>query len=155
MPSAKVFNNYARFMMGVILLHKGEKEISELSGQYATYISHLLGIYEKAKALGCITEELAYQHVSFYQQLGRLEEARNLADKFCRETFPDSAQLWLLRASLEVRLVTRDSPSPPTKADLLSIFGLMKDVLPKISVSKAESLWIMVCYINIIKLSFF
>ncbi|KAF4372560.1 hypothetical protein F8388_027233 [Cannabis sativa] len=143
MPSAKVFDNYTRFMMDVILLQKGEKEILELSGPYATYISHLLGIYEKAKALGCITEDLAYQYVSFYLQLGRLDEARNLADKLCRETFLDSTRLWLLKASLEVRHVTRDSLSSPTKADLLSIFGLLKDVLPKISVSKAESLWIM------------
>lgn len=129
--------------MGVIDLRKGEEEISGLSGQNAYHISHLLGVYEKAETTGCITEDLAYQHISFYLQLGRLDEARKLADNFCREKFSDSTRLWLLKASLEVRHVTRDSLSP-TRADLLSIFGLMKDVLTKASVSEAESLWLMV-----------
>ncbi|PON35028.1 U3 small nucleolar RNA-associated protein [Parasponia andersonii] len=142
LPSATIFNIYSKFLMAVILLRKGEKEISGLSGQHATYVSYLLGVYEKAETIGCITEDLAYQHISFYLQLGRLDEARKLADKLCCEKFSDSIQLWLLKASLEVRHITRDSLSP-TKYDLLSIFGLVKDVLTKASVSKAGSLWLM------------
>ncbi|KAL5578821.1 hypothetical protein UlMin_011263 [Ulmus minor] len=142
LPSATMFNLYEKFLLGLIVPQKGENQNSDIDTQRATYVSHLLLVYEKAEKMGCITEDLACQHVSFYLQQGRLDEARKLAEKFCREKFSDSIQLWQLRVSLEIRHVTRDSPSP-SKADLLSVFGILKDILTKASVSKAESLWLM------------
>lgn len=143
-----MFNQYAKFFMGVTALLKGENKPSELTSQSASYISHLLRIYEKAETMGCIDEDLACQHISFYLQLGRLDEARKLAEKLCREKFSSSAQLCLLRVSVGVRHLTRDSTSP-SKAELLSIFELLKDALTRVSTSEAESLWLMVCSLHI------
>ncbi|XP_008227017.1 PREDICTED: U3 small nucleolar RNA-associated protein 6 homolog [Prunus mume] len=142
LPSAIMFNQYAKFFMGVTALLKGENKPSGLASQSASYISHLLRVYEKAETMGCIDEDLACQHISFYLQLGRLDEARKLAEKLCRENFSSSAQLCLLRVSVEVRHLTRDSISP-SKAELLSIFELLKDALTRVSTSEAESLWLM------------
>lgn len=146
-----MFNLYASFLRGVIASQKGEKESLGLSSQCATSISHLLVVYEKAETMGCITEDIACQHISFYLQLGRLEEARKLAERHCRERFSDSVKLWLLRVSVEIKHVTRDFPSP-SKADLLPIFELLKDVLTRAFASEAESLWLMVSYLDLIHL---
>lgn len=140
-----MFNLYAKFLMGVIAPQEEENQNSVLSSPTVDYISHLLTVYEKAETMGCITEDLACQHISFYLQLGRLDEARKLAEKLCSGKLSDSVQLWLLRVSIEIRSVTNDSPSP-SKADLLSIFELLRKVLTNVSISKAESLWLMVCY---------
>lgn len=140
-----MFNLYAKFLMGVIVPQEEENQNSVLSSPTVDYISHLLTVYEKAETMGCITEDLACQHISFYLQLGRLDEARKLAEKLCSGKLSDSVQLWLLRVSIEIRSVTKDSPSP-SKADLLSIFELLRKVLANVSISKAESLWLMVCY---------
>lgn len=142
-PSASVFDLYTKFLIGVIVPRKGEKEISGLSGQFTIFIPNLLKVFEKAETIGCLTENLACQHISFYLHLGRLDEARKLTEKFCHEKFSDSIRLWLLKASLEIRHMTRDSNSP-TKADLLSVYGLVKNVLAKASISEAEGLWLMV-----------
>lgn len=141
-PSAMMFNLYAKFLMGVIAPQEEENQNSVLSSPTVDYISHLLTVYEKAETMGCITEDLACQHISFYLQLGRLDEARKLAEKLCSGKLSDSVQLWLLRVSIEIRSITNDSPSP-SKADLLSIFELLRKVLTNVSVSKAESLWLM------------
>ncbi|XP_015866930.2 uncharacterized protein LOC107404490 [Ziziphus jujuba] len=142
LPSAVMYNLYVSFLRDIIASQKGEEGSLGLSSQCATSISHLLVVYEKAETMGCITEDLACQHISFYLQLGRLEEARKLAEKLCRERFSDSVKLWLLRVSVEIKHVTRNSPSP-SKADLLPIFELLKDVLTRASVSESESLWLM------------
>jgi U3 small nucleolar RNA-associated protein 6 len=136
-----MFNLYAKFLMGVIVPQEEENQNSVLSSP----TSHLLTVYEKAETMGCITEDLACQHISFYLQLGRLDEARKLAEKLCSGKLSDSVQLWLLRVSIEIRSVTKDSPSP-SKAALLSIFELLRKVLTNVSISKAESLWLMVRY---------
>lgn len=136
-------NFYTKFLMGVIVSTKGEKEISGLSGPFTTFIPNLFEVFEKAETMGCITEDLACQHISFYLQLGRLDEARKLAEKLCHEIFSYSIRLWLLKASLEIRQITRSSVSS-SKADLQSIYRLIKDVLTKAHISKAESLWLMV-----------
>ena len=140
-----MFNMYAKFLMGVIAPPEQENQNSLLPSDIVNYTSHLLMVYEKAETMGCITEDLACQHISFYLQLGQLDEARKLAEKLCNGKLSDSVQLWQLRVSIEVRCLTKDSPSP-SKADLLSIFELLTKVLTKAPISKAESLWLMVCY---------
>lgn len=141
-PSAMMFNMYAKFLMGVIAPPEQENQNSLLPSDIVNYTSHLLMVYEKAETMGCITEDLACQHISFYVQLGQLDEARKLAEKLCNGKLSDSVQLWQLRVSIEIRCLTKDSPSP-SKADLLSIFELLTKVLTKAPISKAESLWLM------------
>ncbi|KAG6695304.1 hypothetical protein I3842_09G091200 [Carya illinoinensis] len=138
-PSATMFNLYAKFLMGII---DPQKEKNQHSDHTVDYSSHLLMVYEKVETMGCITEDLACQHISFYLQLGRLDEARKLAEKYCSGNLSDSVQLWVLRVSIEIRCITKDSPSP-SKADLLSIYELLTKILKKVPVSKAESLWLM------------
>ncbi|KAG6695306.1 hypothetical protein I3842_09G091200 [Carya illinoinensis] len=139
-PSATMFNLYAKFLMGII---DPQKEKNQHSDHTVDYSSHLLMVYEKVETMGCITEDLACQHISFYLQLGRLDEARKLAEKYCSGNLSDSVQLWVLRVSIEIRCITKDSPSP-SKADLLSIYELLTKILKKVPVSKAESLWLMI-----------
>ncbi|KAF3455199.1 hypothetical protein FNV43_RR05647 [Rhamnella rubrinervis] len=138
----KHYRSLCKISFGCYCIPKGESKSLGLSSQCATSVSHLLMVYEKAATTGCITEDLACQHISFYLQLGRVEEARKLAEKLCRERFPDAVKLWELRCSVEIRHVTRDFPSP-SKADLLPIFELIKDALNRVSASEAESLWLM------------
>lgn len=146
-----MFDLYTKFLIGVIVPREGEKEISGLSGQFTTFIPNLLKVFEKAETIGCLTENLACQHISFYLHLGRLDEARKLTEKLCHEKFSDSIRLWLLKASLEIRQRTRDSISP-TKADLLSVYLLIKNVLAKASISEAEGLWLMVRHLYFLPL---
>ncbi|XP_077253913.1 U3 small nucleolar RNA-associated-like protein [Tasmannia lanceolata] len=135
-PSAKMFSFYARFWSDVII---PEREHSENS---ADFTSHLLKVYEKAESKGCMTEDLAHQYTSLFLQLGRLEEARQLAEKFCNGELSGAAKLWILRVSIEMKWVTMKSASL-SKDDLQSIFKLMECVSRKIAISEGESLWLM------------
>lgn len=139
-----MYDLYARFLLDIIAYQKGENGSLSVSSQYATSVSRLFMVYEKAQKTGCITEDLACQHISFYLQLGRVDEARKLAEKLCCERFLDSVKLCQLRVSVEIRQVTKNFPSP-SKASLLPIFELLKEVLARVSTSEAESLWLMVC----------
>ncbi|KAI9197765.1 hypothetical protein LWI28_004030 [Acer negundo] len=141
-PSAMMFNRYTKFLMDIIDPQVGENKDLEPSGHIEHYITHLLTVYEKAESIGCLTEDIACKYISLYLQLGRLNEARKLAEKLCNGKLTDSVQLWLLRVSIEVRDVTRNSPSP-SKADMLSLFELLRKILTKASISEAESLWLM------------
>ncbi|KAJ0017649.1 hypothetical protein Pint_09885 [Pistacia integerrima] len=141
-PSAKMLDQYTKFLTDIITPNGGETKVSEPSSHIEHCISHLLTVYEKAEAMGCLTEDIACRYISLYLQLGRLDEARKLAEKLCSGTHSDSIQLWLLMVSVEVRCVTKNSASP-SKADMLSIFELLRSILTKFSVSEAESLWLM------------
>ncbi|KAJ4703888.1 U3 small nucleolar RNA-associated protein 6-like [Melia azedarach] len=77
-----------------------------------------------------------------------------LAVKLCSGKLSESVQLWLLRVSIEVRCATRNASSP-SKADILSIFELLRSILTKVSVSEAESLWFMALKFFINKKSYF
>ncbi|XVF87754.1 hypothetical protein PTKIN_Ptkin18bG0145800 [Pterospermum kingtungense] len=140
-PTAMMFNVYIKFLMGFIASER-EGEACGPSDHTSSYISHILKVYEKAETMDCLTEELACQYISFYTELGRLEEAKKVAEKLCNGKLSDSVKLWLLRVSVEIRFITKNSLSP-SKADSLSIFELLKTVLTKMSISEAESLWIM------------
>ncbi|KAG8494394.1 hypothetical protein CXB51_012122 [Gossypium anomalum] len=141
-PSATMFKLYINFLLDAIASERGEVEAFNLSDHASSYISDILKVYEKAETTGCLTEELACQCIAFYTQLGRLEEAKEVAENLYSGKLSDSVQLWLLRVSVEIRCITKDSLSP-SKADALSIFELFKTVLTKMSISEAESLWIM------------
>ena len=142
-----MFNLYTKFLMDAIV--SGEKtQNSEPFNDFEPSVgslSHLLMVYEKAENMGCLTEELACQHVSLYLQLGKLDEARKLAEKFCGGKFSGTVHLWLLRVSVEMKYITRKCPSP-SRADLLSVFELLRSILTKVAISEAEGLWLMVCY---------
>ncbi|KAF2304699.1 hypothetical protein GH714_037523 [Hevea brasiliensis] len=153
-PSSVMFKLYIKFFADVasprkeedqllgLSNHKEEDQLSGLSNHTEDYISRILRVYEKAETLGCINEELACEYVSFYLQLGRLDEGKKLAEKLCGGILSDSVKLWLLRASLEIRYFTNNTPGP-TKDDLQSIFELLRSVLRKVSVTEAEDLWVM------------
>ncbi|GAB4830842.1 hypothetical protein Ancab_004870 [Ancistrocladus abbreviatus] len=144
-PSAVMYSLYIGFLMHVIVGRIEETEKSVILSALANateYISHLLRVFERAEAMGSLTEDLAHQYISFYLQMGKLDEARKLAEKFCDGKFSDAVQLWVLRISIEMRCTSRKSPSL-SKADLLSVFELLKKVLAKITVSDTEDLWIM------------
>ncbi|KAJ9169123.1 hypothetical protein P3X46_020585 [Hevea brasiliensis] len=153
-PSSIMFKLYIKFFADVasprkeedqllgLSNHKEKDQLSGLSNHTEDYISRILRVYEKAETLGCITEELACEYVSFYLQLGRLDEGKKLAEKLCGGILSDSVKLWLLRASLEIRYFTNNTPGP-TKDDLQSIFELLRSVLRKVSVTEAEDLWVL------------
>ncbi|KAK2644522.1 hypothetical protein Ddye_019717 [Dipteronia dyeriana] len=153
-PSAMMFNRYTKFLMDIIDPQVGENKDLEPSGHIEHYITHLLTVYEKAESIGCLTEDIACKYISLYLQLGRLNEARKLAEKLCSGKLSDSVQLWLLRASIEVRDVTRNSPSP-SKADMLFLFDLLRKILTKASISEAESLWLMALKLFVNKKQYF
>ncbi|KAJ6419928.1 hypothetical protein OIU84_029945 [Salix udensis] len=140
-PSPVMFNLYIKFLMDAIA-PEGENEPSKVSSPTEDYIPHLLVVYEKADVVGCMTEDLACQYVSFYLQLGRFDEARKLADRLCSGKLSDSEKLWILRASMEMKSFTDDT-SAPSKDDLQYVLGLLRSALTKVSLSKAEDLWLM------------
>lgn len=144
MPSGMMFDLYIKFLMDVISPRSGETGVLELASYTADYITHLQGVYQRAETIGCMTEDLACKYISFHLQLGRLHDAKQLAEKLCCGKFSDSIELWLLRASIEVRCLSRNFPSS-SEADIHSIFKLLKDVLIKVPISEAENLWLMVC----------
>ncbi|KAF8031576.1 hypothetical protein BT93_D0713 [Corymbia citriodora subsp. variegata] len=137
-PSPVLFKLYTNFLMDVIALKEGN---AQSSGHMHGYISQLLMVYEKAETMGCLDEDLACKHVSLYLQLGRLNEARDMAGKLCSRKLSDSMQLLLLRVSVELRCLTKNDTSMD-KADLASTFYLLKNVLTKASVSETEQLWL-------------
>lgn len=141
-----MFTLYIRFLRGVIGHRSGETQSSGFfsdSDSTVDPICHALMVYERAESMGCITEDLACQHISFFMELGRLEEARKLAEKLCSGKLADSVDVWVLRLSVGMRCVTNRSGSP-SKSDLLSVYELLKTVVTRMAVSKAESLWILV-----------
>lgn len=145
LPSPVLFKLYTNFLRDVIALKEGTTERSQSSGHMHSYISQLLMVYEKAETMGCLDEDLACKHVSLYLQLGRLNEARDMAGKLCCGKLSNSMQLLLLRVSVELRCLTKNGTSMDN-ADLVSTFDLLRNVLTKASVSEAEQLWLVVSH---------
>ncbi|XP_022926883.1 U3 small nucleolar RNA-associated protein 6 homolog [Cucurbita moschata] len=139
-PSSAMFSLYVEFLMNIITSVK-EEQSSGLSSCTMNTTSRLLMVYEKALTLGHITDDLACQYVSFYLQLGKLDEARKLAERLCSGKLSNSVKLWVLRVSTEIKSILKDSPSP---SDLKSIFELTKEVLRDFPVSESGSLWLTV-----------
>lgn len=144
-PTTMMFNLYTKFLVDATFHKNGEIQNSAILGSSADgvdSISHVLMVYEKAERMGCITEDLVCQHVTFLLEFGRLDEARNLAEKLCSGKLLDAVRLWVLRLSIEITCLNEKSPSP-SKADLSFVFKLFRGILMKASISKAESLWVM------------
>ncbi|KAK4348050.1 hypothetical protein RND71_034389 [Anisodus tanguticus] len=144
LPSASMLDCYAKFMMDVIhFKHQGSQSSEHFSAASHAVdpISHLLVVYEKAETMGCITEDVACQHVSFLLQLGKVDEAKTLVEKFCSGNFSEAVQLWALRFSIEMRFIQKNCT--PNKAALSSIFEPLRDVLLKVPISEAETIWLM------------
>ncbi|KAI3948872.1 hypothetical protein MKX01_022286 [Papaver californicum] len=143
MPSTEMFSFYANFWKDVIA-SKGEDsqvfELTNFSDKAVEFTSRLFKVFEKAESMGSITEDLAYHHISLYLELGRLEEARNLAEKFSNGKLSSSVKVWVLRVSIEMKWVTRESASL-SKDDLRSVFELLQNVFSEVAISEAESLW--------------
>ncbi|KAL7130314.1 hypothetical protein ABFS83_13G125400 [Erythranthe nasuta] len=135
-PSSRMVELYVKFLMDAV---SDENREGEIAGEI---VSHLKVLFEKAESLGCITEDLACQFVSFLLNLGKLDEAKILLEKLCSGKFPEAVHLWTLRLSVEMKCIQNKSPSP-SKADLLYIFQLLRNILMKVSVSEAEDLWTM------------
>ncbi|XP_042029719.1 U3 small nucleolar RNA-associated protein 6 homolog [Salvia splendens] len=141
-PSPIMAELYLKFLMEAVD-RDGEAVIQfDTHAPAIEIVSHILEVFKKAESLNCINEDLACQHVSYLLHLSKLVEARVLAEKFCPGKFPNAVNLWTLRLTIEMRCIQNKSLSP-SKADLLYIFELLRNILKKLSVSEAESLWIM------------
>lgn len=143
-PSVVMFNKYIKFLMDVII-PKGEE--MQNSGPLAPsspateYISHLLQVFDKAETMGCLDEGLASQNIMFYLQMGKFDEAMKLAEKFCEGRFSNAKQLWILRVTEQMKHIANSAG--PSKADLSSIFDLLKKMVKKVAVSDVESMWVL------------
>ncbi|PWA65497.1 hypothetical protein CTI12_AA332780 [Artemisia annua] len=135
-PSSTIFDLYIKFLMDAI--GRNDLKLSDSSGNDIDLVSHVLMVFEKAQSMGCITEDLACQHVSFLLELRRLDDARSLAEKLCNAELSEAVNLWVLRLSIEMRRITT-----PSKDDFSFMFDLLQKPLRKVNVLKAESLWLM------------
>lgn len=154
LPTTKMFSLYAKFYTDAILADR-EDPVSVLSNtafEAGELTSRLLEVYENAEQTGCITKELAYEYISFYLQIGRIHEARDLAKKLCSGRLSEAADVWTLRISTELKWLTSKAASIDDD-DLRSISELFRNAMTRVSASKVESLWLMVCYLTILLVS--
>ncbi|KAM3339692.1 U3 small nucleolar RNA-associated protein 6 isoform X1 [Capsicum galapagoense] len=143
-PLASMFDCYAKFLMDVIHFKNQGSQSSEhfsAASHGMDPISQLLVVYEKAETMGCITEDLACQYVSFLLQLEKVDEARTLAAKFCSGKFSEAVRLWALLFSTEMRFIQNNCT--PNKAALSSFFEPLRNVLLEVPISEAETIWLM------------
>lgn len=140
-----MFSLYAQFWLDTFALDKeGSNFVVNNNGVDTTkFASSILKVFEKAEASGCLSENLACHYVSFYLQIGKIDEARSLAEKLCDGKLSEGANLWLLRVAIELKWCVSKS-AIMSKTEMNSVFKLLIGVSTKFSVSKAENLWIMV-----------
>ncbi|KAH7662036.1 U3 small nucleolar RNA-associated protein 6 [Dioscorea alata] len=144
LPTTKMFSLYAKFYTDVILADR-EDPVSVLINtafEAGELTSRLLEVYENAEQTGCITKELAYEYISFYLQIGRIHEARDLAKKLCSGRLSEAADVWTLRISTELKWLTSKAASIDDD-DLRSISELFRNAMTRVSASEVESLWLM------------
>ncbi|KAK6917755.1 U3 small nucleolar RNA-associated protein 6 [Dillenia turbinata] len=134
-PSATIFKLFTKFIKDII-----GSEIADAQSSGPIDTPYLLEVYKKAEKMGCLDEELAQQHISLYLQLGKYHEAQQLAINLCDGKFSNSAQIWYLRLSIEMRHIA-SSTSP--RDDLRAVFEPLRKILTKLTVSEAENLWLM------------
>ncbi|KAK9064170.1 hypothetical protein SSX86_015550 [Deinandra increscens subsp. villosa] len=137
-PTSTMFDLCTKFLMDVIGTngHSQSSSVSDSSDNYIDPVTHVLMIFDKAQSMGCVSEYVACQYVSFLLQLGRSDDARNLAEIFCNGELSESVNLWVLRLSIEMKRFRT-----PSKADLSYLFDLLQNPLRKFSVLQAETLW--------------
>lgn len=143
-PSVKMFSLFVNFWIDVAcpesMVHNVGLEVSEFS-------LFLKRAYEKAESTGCLIEDLAYQYILFYLQAGKIDKARKVAEKLSSGKLSEASTVWLLRISIEIKCLANKTSSM-SKDDLNYIFQLLERVLNRLSLSKAEGLWFMVCGIR-------
>jgi U3 small nucleolar RNA-associated protein 6 len=148
LPTSKMYSLFAKFWLGVIFSDR-EDSISlfqDAEFDASEFTSSMLKVYENAESCGCLAEELACQYVSLLLRFGRFEEAKNLAAKLCSGPLLQAANLWNLRATIEINsLGTATGSSSFSEENLSSLFDLFNVILPKLSIAKAEGLWHTVC----------
>ncbi|KAJ0982963.1 hypothetical protein J5N97_011218 [Dioscorea zingiberensis] len=144
LPTTKMFSLYTKFYLDLILANREDPDsvLSNTAFEAGEFTSRILEVYENAERSGCLTKELAYEYISFYLQIGRIEEARDLAKKLCNGRLSEAADLWTLRISTELKWLTSKTASI-NDDDLRSISDLFRTALTRLSVSELESLWLM------------
>ncbi|KAM3366628.1 hypothetical protein ACQJBY_015798 [Aegilops geniculata] len=155
LPTSKMYSLYANFWLGVVFSDRGDSislfHDADFDADFdaSEFTSAILKVFENAESCGCLSEDLACQYVSLCLKLGRseeaperLEEAKNLAEKLCSGPLSQAANLWNLRASIEIKsLATATGSASFSEENLSSLFDLFNIVLPKLSITKAEGLW--------------
>lgn len=144
LPSVKMFTLYTKFWLDLIIPNEeGSNSVfSDVGIDVTEFSSSILKIYENAELRGCLTDDLAYQYISFYLQMNMMEDARILADRLLNSKLSGAASLWILRLSIEMKWLA-NKYSSVSSTDLSYVYKLLKDVLTKISISEAEGLWLM------------
>ncbi|CAN6196624.1 unnamed protein product [Urochloa humidicola] len=143
LPTPAMYSLYAKFWMDV-LYPDGEDSIAAFQNSEfdaSEFTSSILKVYESAESFGCLTGDLACQYVSLCLKLERLEEAKNLAEKFCNGPLSDAANLWSLRVSMEINSHATAGSSPISKENLGCLFDLFSTVLSKLPITQTEGLW--------------
>lgn len=102
--------------------------------------SSILKLFESAQSCGCLNDDLAYQYVSYYLQIGKVDEARELAEKLCCGVLSKGPRLWSLRISIEMKGFVSGSIALAT-AQLNHIYDLFKLATSQVSISETETLW--------------
>lgn len=147
LPNSKMYSMYAKFWMDVLYPDREDSITLFQNSEFdsSEFTSSVLKVYENAESCGCLTEDLACQYISLYLKLERLEEAKTLAEKLSDGPLSNAANLWSLRASMEINsLATAPGSCSLSKENLSSLFDLFSTVLSKLSVTEAEGLWHMV-----------
>ncbi|OEL26508.1 hypothetical protein BAE44_0012475 [Dichanthelium oligosanthes] len=144
LPTSKMYSLYAKFWMDVLYPDREDSIASFQNSEFdaSEFTSSILKVYESAESCGCLTEDLACQYVSLCLKLERLEEAKNLAERLCNGPLSNAANLWSLRASMEINsFATATGSSPFSKENLSSLFDLFNTVLSKLPITQTEGLW--------------
>lgn len=126
-PSAVMFDLYVKFLLSVIV-----PKISAVSGHVREYVSRLEKVFEQAETVGCLTTDLARQHISFYIETGDTLNAREMVEKYTEGKFSDDVHLLNMRVSMEGKAMLEQG----------RIFDLIWNLLKKATVSDAEILWL-------------
>lgn len=107
-----MYELYAQFLVSVlddedVELQCDDREEMEQANRIEAAADSLLGLYNRARTAGIVTETLAEGHVNLHLRWGKVKEARKLAGTYCRKGAPlcGSARLWALLLSLETRSV--------------------------------------------------
>ncbi|XP_062188250.1 uncharacterized protein LOC133891539 [Phragmites australis] len=144
LPTSKMYTLYAKFWMDALYPDREESVALFQGAEFdaSEFTSSILEVYENAESCGCLNDDLACQYISLCLKLERSEEAKNLAEKLCSGPLSNAANLWSLRASMEINsFATATGSSSFSKENLSSLFDLFSTVLSKLSITEAEGLW--------------
>lgn len=141
-----MYSLYAKFWVDVLCRDREDSITLFQDSEFdaSEFTASVLKVYENAESCGCLTEDLACQHVSFCLKLERLEEAKNLAEKLCNGSLANSANLWYLKASMEINSCAAATGNSFNNENLSALFDLFNNVFLKLPITETEGLWHMV-----------